>query len=506
MKPNIVIIMTDQQQARCCRREGFALDTTPFLDALACKGTWFDKAYTACPVCGPARVSMLTGRHTEATGVRSNALVDGRSWGKRLIGPRYETDLLDVLKAEGYATAMVGKNHSHWKRDDLDHWYDMGHSAGHGLPEAQRTEREIRFDRWLAELRHGVSDTPTPFPLACQGPYRTVTDAGNWISRVKGERPFFMWLSFAEPHNPYQVPEPYFSMFPHDRLPPVLADAGAVEAKGFKWQFLSRLERRSLPRFEELLPYHRSNYYGMLRLIDDQVRRFVGVLESEGLLDETIIFFVSDHGDFVGDYGLMRKGPEMPEDLMRIPFFVTGPGIRADSRPHPAFVSLIDVMPTICEAIAAPIPAGVQGRSLWPLLTGGDYPAEEFASVYAEHGFGGLDYDWDDEPDFDKFGPQGRWAIHFDELNQYTQCGIRRMLRRDNWKLIYDMNGRGQLYDLDKDPAELDNLFDDPRCADVRHMMVEELLAATLRAADPLPLPGGDYQRKNPPRNYWTQT
>ncbi len=492
-QPNIIIVMTDQQQARCCRREGFALDTTPFLDGWARCGTWFNRAYTPMPICAPARVSMLTGRYPGSTGVRMNHQVNEAE---------YQADLLDVLKGQGYVCAMMGKNHSHWKKDNLDYWYELGH-GGVIEEDTPATNDEKEFDSWLCGLRHGVSDKPTPFPLELQLPYRLASRAGNWIRGNRSNQPFFMWLSFAEPHNPYQVPEPYFSMFPRDSMPPLLADESVIPERGFKWQFLSQLQRRSLDRFDELLPFYRSNYYGMLRLIDDQMARFHNVLEQEGILNNTIVFFVADHGDFVGDFGLMRKGVGMPEDLMRIPFFVAGPGVLANRDSHPAFVSLVDVMPTICEALGVSIAPGVQGRSLWPLLTGRDYPAEQFESIYAEEGFGGLDYNWEDNPDFDKFGRKGAREISFNELNQYTLCGIRRMLRRGPWKLIYDMNGKGQLYNLDSDPAESANLFDEPDYAEIRGQLLEELLKKCLQAQDPLPLPGGLDERKNHPENYW---
>lgn len=499
-KPNIVIIMTDQQQARASAREGFPLNTTPFMDVLARKGAWFNKAYTSAPICAPARVSMLTGRYPGAHGVRANPTLSVAGV------PRYHQDLIDVLRGQGYTTAMIGKNHSHLTPEHVDHWFPLGHAAGYtrkvlGVTGNHRTNEEKRFDQWLYDLRHGVCEEPSPFPLRCQGPYRAITDAEKWVHGLRDEKPFFMWLTFAEPHNPYQVPEPYFSMFPPASLPPVLAGKDALEAKGFKWEFVSRLGRQSLERYDAKLPRMRSNYYGMLRLIDDQVKRFVNVLEREGILDNIIIFVVSDHGDFVGDYGLMRKGPEMPEDLIRIPFIAVGSRITALSGPHPAHVSLTDIMPTICDAIGAPLPDGVQGRSLWPLLTGQDYREEEFSCAYAEQGFGGLDYTWDDEPDYEKCSPTN---ITFNELNQYCQCGIMRMLRKYEWKLIYDMQGCGQLYNLEDDPAEIVNLFDNPEYTDIQRRMVEELLVQTLRAQDPLPLPGGSYERKSHPRNYWT--
>ncbi len=490
-QPNLVVIMTDQQRADLCAREGFPHDTTPFLDRLARGGVWFHRAYSAAPICGPARVSLLTGRFPSAHRVRVN---------HHCALAVYEKDMVDVVREQGYATAMVGKNHSHLGPKRMDHWFPLGHNAGHGQP--GRTEREQAFDQFLAEMNHRVALEPTPFPLECQGPHRAVSDAQQWIRSLAG-KPFYLWLTFAEPHNPYQVPEPYFSMFPPQSLPPSRATKADLERKGFKWQLVHELGRYVYPNYDELVPRMRANYCGMLRLLDDQVKRFVEFLDAEGLRENTLIVFVADHGDFVGEYGLMRKGPEMPDLLIRIPMLFNGPGIVAAAEPHAAHVSLCDVMPTLCEAMGAPLPAGVQGRSLWPMLTGGDYPAEEFASVYAEMGYGGLHYTWDDEPDFDHClipGPQGPT---FDCLNSYSQSGTLRTVRKGDWKLDFDMQGRGQLYHLADDPVELHNRFGDPDVAAVQAELMADLLAWTLRMQDPLPLPKDKYIPKLDPRNCW---
>ncbi len=493
-RPNIVIIMTDQQQAAASAREGFPLDTTPFLDNLAREGMWFDRAYTAAPVCGPARVSILTGRFPSAHRVRVNH--------HRHLAT-YEQDLVDVVRGAGYATAMIGKNHSHLTPDRLDHWFELSHEGGSG---EGRTDHEKAFDRWMDDLNHGVSMEPTAFPPECQGPYRAVSDAQEWVRSIKG-RPFFIWLSFAEPHSPYQVPEPYFSLFPPETLPPVRAGREALDEKGFKWRWTKGLGQLVYPSYDEILPQMRANYFGMLRLIDDQVRRFVEFLDAEGIRQNTLLVFVADHGDFAGQYGLMRKGPEMPEALIRVPLSFAGPGVQSNKDPHPAHVSVTDILPTLCEAIGIPIPPGVQGRSLWPLLIGGDYPAQEFASVYAEQGFGGLHYTEhdveSDNPDPERRVVPGlKQGPTFDCLNSVSQSGTMRMLRKGEWKLVFDMQGHGQLYDLARDPAELRNLYDHPECVEVQREMVAELLAWTLRAQDPLPLPT-KYTVKSDPRNYW---
>jgi len=503
-KPNIVIIMTDQHRADVCAREGFPLDTTPFLDSLAHDGVWFNRAYTAAPICVAARVSMLTGRYPNATRVRSNHNTQDAT---------YEKDIFDVMHEQEYATAMVGKNHSHLTPDRVDHWFSLGHGGGTG---EDRTEQEKAFDQYLRNLKHRADMNPAPFPLECQGPYRAVSDAQKWISTLEG-KPFFLWLTFAEPHNPYQVPEPYFSMFPIESLPPVHAGTEVLASKGFKWEWTYQLGKRAFPDYDEQVPRARANYFGMLRLIDDQIKRFVEFLDSEGLRENTILLFTSDHGDFVGEYGLVRKGPEMPELLMRIPLLFNGPGIESNSNPHPAHVSIVDIMPTLCKAIGVPMQVGVQGRSLWPLLDGTEphlngteprsllttYPVEEFASVYAEQGFGGLHYTEDDDLSPVEEGCLAD-SVSFDCLNSWTQSGTMRMLRKGDWKLVFDMQGRGQLYNLSRDPVELNNLYDNPEYKDVQLEMLAEVFAWSLRAQDPLPLPRRRYIMKTNPRNYWS--
>ncbi len=485
-KPNVVIIMTDQQRADVSAREGFPLDTTPFLDGLARRGVWFNRSYTVAPACAPARVSLHTGRYVSAHRCHSNWNCEDAVFTK---------DLFGVFREHGYTTALVGKNHSNMSPASADYWLDASHW---GIEEDQPTDQARQFREYLRDVPGEIALAPTPFPLEEQLPYRLVDSAKDWIRSV-ADKPFLLWLSFPEPHNPYQAPEPYFSMFPPESLPSTLADETALASKGNKYQYCRWAYEQIMPGFGGRIARARSNYFGMLRLIDDQVKRFVEFLESAGLADDTIIIFTTDHGDFVGEYGLIKKGPELPECLTRIPLQFTGPGIVARPDAHPAHVSIVDIMPTLCEAIGAELPEGVQGRSLWPMLTGQDYPADEFRSAYVEQGVGGLhvtagdDYD----PTQDAFTPaKGDECGSFDELNSVTQSGTMRMVRKGDWKLIVDMQGAGQLYNLADDPAELSNLYGQPEAAAAQMDMLEELLAWTLRVNDTLPTPGPRYTPK----------
>ena len=205
----------------------------------------------------------------------------------------------------------------------------------------------------------------------------------------------------------------------------------------------------------------------------------------------------------MGEYGLVRKGPEVPEVLMRIPMIWAGPQIAASSNPHPAHVSLVDVMPTLCEAIGVPLPDGTQGRSLWPLLTGGAYPEAEFESVYAEQGFGGLHYEPGDEIvalEEDGLNPE----VSFDCLNSRSQSGTMRMLRKGRWKLAIDMQGRGQLYDLESDPGRAGQPVRKADHAEVERELLAESAGLDVTCPGSLPLPRRRYVIKRDQRNYWS--
>lgn len=486
--PNIIVIMTDQHRADLTAREGFELDVTPFTDRLAEDGVWFDHAYTTSPLCCPARTSMLTGRYPSAHRVRENPAVDEAV---------FDTDLPGLLRESGYATALIGKNHTYLDESDLDHvrFYDHG-GAQHDDTDAEQR----RFDQWLRDLNHDTATEPTPFPPELQCPYRIVSESTRWIDSVPDDQPFFLWMSLPEPHNPYQVPEPYFSQFPVDSLPPNSHGPDVLRDLPYAWQYLRLLGETGDPDYADSIPRARANYAGMLRLIDDQLKRFVGFLDERGLRKRTLLIVTSDHGDYFGEYGLVRKGAEVPEVLSRVPLLINGPGIAGRKGPHPAHVSLADVFPTVCGMLDTELPPGVQGRDLWPMLTGRDYPADEFTSAYVEQGMGGLPYEAADVPD--PMPGTGIPGTIFDELNAVTQSGQCRMVRSGDWKIVAGTLGDTRLYHLPSDPYEVHDLSRDPRHAGRHAELLRELSTWTLRAQDPLPLPAKGYERKTDPHNY----
>lgn len=470
-KPNIVLVMTDQQRADFFASEGFPVDTMPFVEALGREGARFRRAYTPMPTCTPARTAMLTGRWPKATRIKQNFAPADHV--------QFATDLRMVLKSQGYSFNLCGKNHSYLTPDQFD-FLGGPYSHTHG-PADRASPLEAEADQWLWDLDHRVADQPTPFPLETQLCARIVSDAITCVD-AQGADPFFLWLSLPEPHNPYQAPEPYFSLFSPQDMPERHGSPQSTEARGLHWKWLRDLFEEKRPGYDADWRRYRALYAGMLRMIDDQIARFAAHLKAKGLWEKTIFIFLSDHGDYAGDHGLQRKGAGLAECLTRVPLILSGPGIHVqDDAAH--FVSLIDLMPTLCEAIGAEIPFGVQGRSLWPMLTGADWPEREFDSIYAELGIGGPPYGADERPElhFPYDGPV------IDELNAVTQSGNLKMARQGDWKILMDESGSGELYDLSRDPGEVDNLYGQPEHLAKQAQMLALLLAWSIRSEDNLP-------------------
>lgn len=492
-KPNIVLIITDQQRADLCGREGFPLPVTPYADSLASQYAWFNKAYTVAPASAPARCSLLTGRFPSATHVRTNTNTPDAF---------YEKDLLDVLKEEGYRTALVGKNHTYLKPDEV---FDYHVGYGHRGKEKPETDDEKAFARFLNKEVPGHYLKPAPFSVEQQQPYQIVTHALDWIEHEKNS-PFFICVSIPEPHTPSQVCDPYYSMFPPEILPPLLTSRKDLEKKGDKYMALAALEDKACPDLQQQIPQLRSIYLGMIRLIDDQVKRLMEGIKASGLDENTLFVILSDHGDYCGEYGLIRKGAGVPESLTRIPMIWAGYGIKPQYGPMDAHVSIADLFPTLCSVVGAEIPIGVQGRSLWPMLTGEDYPQEEFSSIVVEQGYGGEDFTLEEPLSFEESGfYRPGVEASFGGLTPWTQSGSLRMLRKGDWKLVMDNNGRGELYNLKQDPSEINNLFGNKKNLPEQAEMLKDLLTWGIRLQDPLPVPRRQYPFKRNPYNYHTK-
>lgn len=489
-KPNIVVIMTDQQRADLTAREGFPCDLTPFADRMASEGTWFNRCYTPCPASGPARVSTLTGRFPKATHADSN---------HNLRDAVFFKDLFKVAGESGYNTVLVGKNHSYMTPASADYWLPYDHLGQAGAAEGRSAENE-EFDKYLKTLSFFTDLKPAPGGVENQLPYRMVSDALAWTGEHAAEKPFVMWFAVNEPHNPYQVCEPYYSMF-DGSIPDADTDASVLGLKGEKYSLMQKQMNECHVGTTENLARIRANYMGMIRLIDDQIARLAEGFKEQGIYDNTIFIITADHGDYCGEYGLMKKGAGLDEATARVPMVIFGKGIeKAGLRDD--FISLVDVMPTACEAMGHRIPPGVQGRSLLPMLRGASYPREEFSSIMSEHGFGGQFITEDDDRNKFYDAPAVDHKPFYDELNTWSQSGRTVMVRKGDWKIIVDMQGSVRLYNVVKDPHELRNLSGKCRFAKIEREMMNELLKWEISTVDPIPAPRNRYTQKRFKHNY----
>ena len=473
-RPNVMFIQTDQQSAETLGLYGNPLVRTPHLEKLAGRGVVFEQTFCNYPACSPSRSSMMTGRYASTIRVHANHM---------LIDPR-ETTLPQVLKDGGYQTALIGKNHA-FTRDKLHEAFDYVREGAHGhLVDGYREDPEViaahqwAVDHcWSSPLGHGTN----PAPYRKCGTHLLGDTAVDYLEHVRRpEQPFFLWLSFPDPHTPYQTPEPYASMYRPEDVPlPPRDDLSTKPERQRVMHMMDAMDRAD----EQTIRSVRAIHYGMINFIDDTIGRVAAKLEELGLTDDTVVIFTSDHGDSMGAHGLIQKHNAFYDSFTHVPLILVSPGSgRAGSRcPHS--MELVDLMPTVLEFAGCPIPRGVQGRSCAAYLHGGEYRPREY--VVIESGEEG-------EPMREE-EITARPQDPFDE-SCFVWCAYRdawlgkgKSIRTKEWKLNLYTNGDGELYHLAKDPHELANLYGDSSCEPVVVELERKLLRWCLANEDRLP-------------------
>jgi choline-sulfatase len=440
---DLVLILTDQHRYD---QVGFASDghfETPNLDALAARGVVFESAYSTSTVCVPARVSLLTGLQPHRVPTQENrfALREG-FW-----------TLARELAAAGYETAAIGK--MHFSPVHADHGFETlrlcEHLSAQGLgPLAvERGDVVDDYHDWLVD--QGLADHRSAVAAPVSGAFPNVAPAHptSWVERETisfleardRSRPLFLVISFPNPHAPYDPPEPYASMFdPADSiLPTVGQEANRRMPKVFGWatrQSSTRAEAENPRAVRVFLALVR----GLVRQIDDSLGRILSHVD----LGSASVVFTSDHGDFSGHRGLMRKSPWIPfDDLARVPFVVAGAGVTAGRRVAEV-VQSSDVVPTFLDHAGLDPPDGLDldSRSLRPLIERGPTAEDRERAVFSAISMG--------------------WP----------------MVRQGRYKLIGHEERPGRvLFDLEADPHERTNLALDPD-----HLALRDHLTGLLEA------------------------
>ena len=434
---NIVVINPDQMRADYTTPNGHPFIETKHLSRLADLGTNFDRAFVSCPMCGPSRVSVVTGQYPSEHGQRN--------YGGRM-HPDYP-NMFQTLGKAGYHRALFGKDHI-MADDAIGVLYDEGEDICIG-----NMDKHPDYARsWSA----GTLDADSPWNLT-----ERLTTAGlDYIDRRAGSgQPFFLTLNYQDPHPYFACPEPYASMFSPDRFElPSNFRREPVDGEPRRmtlWRENSRSGEASEEDFKKAMAL----YCGQIRYVDDQLGRVLDKLEERGMLDDTVVLFWSDHGEFLGDYGVTHKMAAFYDSMVRVPMVLWDPSGTVARGQNGDLVEALDVFATVLDLCGVEQPAGSRAYSLL------EPEYEPRTDVYAE---GGLQMAPLDEPikDVNLRAPHG--PTHF---------GAGAMLRTDRWKLCCHSFDCWELYDLENDPAEMSNIYGNPEYAAVVRELTQRLMA-----------------------------
>jgi arylsulfatase len=477
-RPNVILIMTDQQKRDSLSVYGNPVCRTPSLERLASEGTIFDYAFTPYPVCVPSRVMTFTGRYSHITRSRANSV---------LMQPDQD-HLIKLLSAAGYSTALSGKNHC-FQPDDLDR-FDYVWECGHGGPAEPPDEVAAKAKQFIGESqinRRCWGTVTNPNPPDSLGTALTVTHAIDFLESRPPDSPFFLWCSIADPHTPLQTSEPYASMYDPGDVPIPDQVENEMDAK----PMAQKLDHTALcgdKVTEEDIRRVTATYYGMNTHIDHEVGRLLDHVDLLGLAENTIVIYVSDHGEYLGEHRMIRKSKALYDCLTRIPMIIRWPGRIPASARRDEFVEIIDLMPTILDAIGLDHSDGLQGKSIFPMFEDdGSYAPR--SAVFGEHGIESPDgnlrvHTFDDLGDI----PTTPTSPDFWPPQKKGDLGPIKSIRTRDWKLVYyPGNEEGELYDLANDPGELINLWDRPDQSDRKGELTARLLDWCIATEDRRP-------------------
>lgn len=451
---NFIYFNPDELRASVLGCFGHPLVQTPNFDRLAAEGTRFEQCHVQHPVCTPSRCSFTTGWYPHTHGHRT-------LW--HMLQP-HEPNTFKYLKQAGYDVHWAGKNDllaAASFPDSVTNLYDWGWSKGVANGFAPD---DPRFFSFLYP------------PMRDDGVDGEMIDAAvRFLQRRKREDgPFMLFLPLLQPHCPYTCPEPFYSMYNPDDIPPLLpAD---LPGKPDYFQLIRRY-RRLDECDETLFRKIMAVYLGMVSFVDSLLGRVLDALEQSGLADETAVFAFSDHGDWAGDYGLVEKWPSALDDcLTHIPMLARLPGV-APGHVVREQIECFDVMPTTLELAGVTPQHQHFARSFVPQLHG--KAGDPTRAVFAEGG-----YDTHEPYCFEGKASDGvaadPLAIYYPKgiMQQQVPLSVCRatMIRTRMHKLVYRPLGQSELYDLLADPHETYNRYDDPALADTQRDLERQLL------------------------------
>ena len=455
--PNILFVMTDQEQSQVINPDHPCI--TPNAEKMMSDGVVFDRAYTPMAHCCPARASLMTGLYPSRHGIFNNIQNDAA------INRSLPDDcrlFSENLKAAGYSMSYSGKWHVSATQNPSDYGWEEASVCSVGtygirdyevyldMPKEDckpRREKELFAQGWHRYKLYETTDCD-------KEDVKDYEFLQNGIEKMrqfakKGD-PWCVFISLTGPHAPYHVPEKYVKLYNPDEIPLPPNYADELENRPRLYQ---RMRKKYSQFSESEVRESIAHYWAYCTMQDEMLGEALSALRETGQEENTLVVFLSDHGDFAGAHGLYAKGIPAFEEGYKIPLIMKWPnGIRNPGRKIDDFASLVDIAPTITELTDTERLKDVSGRSLAPFLR------DETPK------------DWPDAV----FGQCNGVEIY------YTQ----RMVRTKKYKLVYNPSAIDELYDMENDPYEMNNLIDDPAMKAVLKELFVKLFTFGARELD----------------------
>ena len=476
---NLILITADEMRADCTGFGGHPLRPTPCLDRIAAKSVVCSHHFTQHGKCVPSRASMLTGRYSHTDG--------SRAINHECTIPDGAPNLHLALKRLGYETAFFGHNHTH------ENLLNGKNGKGENIADYHSYSEEH-----FAELNNRIWPVPAQslFPPPAPDPCietSCITDpitgfcdenkaaqAIHYLTNVRDRsRPFYLHLNLGNPHPPYRVEEPFFSMFDRGDIEPYpisLPKNAPLPLRAMRGRRGGDKMTDSSAR--ELLAV----YLGMIAKVDSLIGRVLDAVEKEGLFENSLVIFTSDHGDFAGQYGLPEKWDTCMQDcLLRIPMILCAPGLKPSC--FDGLSEHVDIPPTVLDLLGVtPEPEwGIHGTSLVEQMNGGQ--SKDF--VFADGGHEDAMIRRFNTPvthtladGTSVLATEGKQLTYSEEPESMSRT---KMVRSRDWKLVVRLAGGNELYHLPSDPFEMNNLYGHPEHATISAHLMEALVLWSLR-------------------------
>ena len=489
--PNIVFIFSDQQRQDTLACYGADWMNVPNLNALADESFVFDNAYVAQPVCTPARATIMTGLYPHTAGPIVNQIHLDES-----------VPVISEMLSDDYYKGYMGKWHL---GNDLvaQHGFDEWVSAedSHRFAKPEQRYLVSSYNKYLVEqgykpdrVRNGVevfsSDAHYDLPEEHQMASFLGDQAAEFIE-ANSDRPFALYVSTFEPHSPYHGP--FMDMYDPATLPvgpgflqkpesaslvnrvranyflQFMLDGVDQTADDYMMRYAASREDVSTELGWRTL---RAHYMANITLVDRMVGKITSALERAGVADNTIVVFTSEHGDMMGDHGMLEKRSFF-EEASRVPLLMRVPWLSQESTRLPGSVGHIDLVPTLLDLSGHAVPGNLQGKSLQPVMAG-----------ESDLGDNDVFIQWNGTSNEipDRF-------LGSADINRMLALPWRSVVTPDRWKLNLCAGDQCELYDLNSDPHEMNNLFNDPAHQDRVRDMAARIRNWQHRTGDVAPLP-----------------